>query len=78
MSLNSDTLFWFRGDQYLHLLSAACLAEKEKKHQFNSLGFTWPGMEPMIYRTLTTGMEPMIYRTLTITPLMLFLFDRKK
>ena len=47
MSLHSDTLFWFRANQYLlFLLNAACLAEN-----FIVFGMTRPGLEPTIYRT---------------------------
>jgi hypothetical protein len=40
MSLHSDTLFWFRGNQtLLFRLNAACLANGEKKYIFRSLLF---------------------------------------
>ena len=51
MSLHSDTLFWFRANQYLlFLLNAACLAEKQNIN-FIVFGLTRPRPEPMIYDT---------------------------
>ena len=52
MLLHSDTLFWFRANQsLLFLLNAACLAEKQQI-PISVFGFTRPGLEPTIYRTL--------------------------
>ena len=51
MSLHSDTLFWFRTNQYLlFLLNAAFLAEKQHT-PILVFGLTRPGLEPTIYRT---------------------------
>jgi hypothetical protein len=51
MSLHSDTLPWFRANQYLlFLLNAVCLAEKQQIPILKS-GLTWPGLESMIYHT---------------------------
>jgi hypothetical protein len=50
MSLHSDTLFWFRGNQsLLFLLNAACLAEKQQIPIV--FGLTREKLLPMIYRT---------------------------
>jgi hypothetical protein len=50
MSLHSDTLFWFRGNQsLLFLLNAACLAEKQQISIV--FGLTRERLLPMGYRT---------------------------
>ena len=52
MSLNTDTLFWFRVNQsVLFLLNDACLAEKQQIPIFIVSGLTRPGLEPTSYRT---------------------------
>jgi hypothetical protein len=53
MLLHSDTLFWFRANQYLlFLLNAACLARSNNKHiNFIVFGLTRPRREPTIYHT---------------------------
>jgi hypothetical protein len=51
MSLHSDTLFWFRANQFLlFLLNAAFLAKKQQI-PFYILCLIRPGLVPTIYRT---------------------------
>ena len=52
MSLNTDTLFWFRVNQFLlFLLNAACLAEKQQIPIFIVFSLTRPWLKPTSYRT---------------------------
>jgi hypothetical protein len=54
MSPHSDTLSWFRADQFLlFLLNAACLPEKQQISIciYIVFGMTQPGLKPMIYHT---------------------------
>ena len=52
-SLHSDTLSWFRANQFLLLLlNAACLSEKQNTNtNFKVFGLIWLELEPMIYCT---------------------------
>ena len=52
MSPHSDTLSWFRANQFLlFLIRAACLAERQE-YNFIVFGMTQLRLEPTIYRTL--------------------------
>ena len=53
MSPHSDTLFWFRANQFLLLLiNAACLAKKQQINtNFIVFGLIRTRLKPTIYRT---------------------------
>ena len=59
---HSDTIFWFRANQFLlFLLNAVCLAEKQKHTYSIIFGLTQSGLEPTIYRT-RWAREPLHHR----------------
>jgi hypothetical protein len=67
MSNYSDTLFWFRPNQFLlFLFNAACFAKKQPIPIFLSL--VWHELEPTIYRTRDEQANPLVWPDLCSNP----------